>query len=260
VSSQASLYIPLTTPSSLPSYITLDPYSPWHTSALLSTAMETMTLPSRLRARDGKRESLAEIAAALNVNGNQNIAKLGMSIAADAPPNGDSRESRAGRLDALPETRDARLPSHNGRLSAEDDGEGGVEAMDVDFFPPDVPAQGVRGRRTERRVHTFGSVESVRSDHDARDVDDDDDGDALDGRERARRRAAGLPILYKYESPLSSLSPSPSLPLPFSFPPTCTPPTSTTNTPTNPPTERQPPFPTPSSPPSPTSTRAPPPR
>ncbi|KFZ18540.1 hypothetical protein V501_01166 [Pseudogymnoascus sp. VKM F-4519 (FW-2642)] len=201
VSSQASLYIPLTIPSSLPSYTTLDPSSLWQASALLSTALETMTLPSRLHSRAGTRASLADTGAALNVNGTQNIARLQMSIGEDPVANGEGHDA------ATRETGDRRLATHGGRLSEEDE-DGGLAELDMDFFPVDAPAMNGRGRRADRRLHTFGRVESSRSDQE---TGDDNDGDDLDGRDRARRRAAGLPIMHKTSTPLA-------YPLPTSFP------------------------------------------
>lgn len=83
----------------------------------------------------------------------------------------------------------------------EEDEDGGLAELDMDFFPVDVPAMNGRGRRPDRRLHTFGRVESSRSDQE---TGDDNDGDDLDGRDRARRRAAGLPIMHKFVT--SSLS------------------------------------------------------
>ncbi|KFX90559.1 hypothetical protein O988_08135 [Pseudogymnoascus sp. VKM F-3808] len=151
-----------------------------------------MTLPSRLRPRAGARSSLADTGAALNVNGTQNIARLQMSIGEDPQPNGESH-------DAPRETGDSRLATHGGRLSEEDE-DGGLVELDMDFFQADTPVPGVRGPRANRRVHTFGRVESRRSDQE---IGEDDEGDDLDGRDRARRRAAGLPIIHKTYAPLA---------------------------------------------------------
>ncbi|GLI81167.1 mtDNA inheritance, partitioning of the mitochondrial organelle [Penicillium ochrochloron] len=50
ISPQANLYVPLVDiPQKLPSYISVDRHSEWQRSALLSAAVETITLPSRLR-------------------------------------------------------------------------------------------------------------------------------------------------------------------------------------------------------------------
>lgn len=148
-----------------------------------------MTLPSRLHSRAGTRASLADTGAALNVNGTQNIARLQMSIGEDPVPNGESH-------DATRETGDSRLATHGGRLSEEDE-EGGLAELDMDFFPVDALAMNGRGRRADRRLHTFGRVESSRSDQE---TGGNNDGDDLDGRDRARRRAAGLPIMHKFVS------------------------------------------------------------
>lgn len=157
-------------------------------SALFSTALESMTLPSRLRVQNGKRESLDEIAGALNVNGNQNMAKLQMSIVSKPLSNGDHR---SGRLDVRAQSRDSRMPSQNGRAEPViiDDA---VNNLDMDFFPSKETFP-PRGRHPIKKVHVFGQAEAFRGDEDK----DEKDNDDFDGQERARRRAAGLPILHK---------------------------------------------------------------
>src|SRR5271170_7564088 len=118
----------------LPSYVTIDPNSQWHVSGLLCTAMESMSLPSRLKARDGTHETLDRIAGALNVNGNQNIAKLRMSIdeKSVAVLNGHGHD-RPGRLEVRAQSRDTRIPSRERstdapQITAEDD----VATFDMD--------------------------------------------------------------------------------------------------------------------------------
>lgn len=148
-----------------------------------------MTLPSRLRNRDGKRESLDEIAGSLNVNGNQNIAKLQMSIENEPQLNGEDSTGRHG----LPsESKDSRIRSHNGQTEANGMDKKGVSDMDMDFFPPEAPTL-VRGPRIDKKTHIFGQVESFRAENEWRDQEDDD----FDGQERAKRRAAGLPVVHK---------------------------------------------------------------
>ena len=80
LSSHASMYIPVRMPRQLPGYINLHGGVEWCSSALLSLAIETMTLPSRLRPDQVLRGSLGDMAAALNVNGNQRVAELHCSI------------------------------------------------------------------------------------------------------------------------------------------------------------------------------------
>jgi len=195
MSSQASLFIPMTLPSStFPPYLSIDRKSPWHVSALFSTALESMTLPSRLKGLEGRSQSLDEIAGALNVNGNQNIAKLQMTIGSKSQTNGDGRQ---GRLEARAQSRDVRMPSQNGLESDPETRDDDIAALDLDLFPTDEPAP-TRGRPNTKATHIFGQAEAFRGDDDVRDRDDDD----FDGQERARRRAAGLPIIHKTWTPL----------------------------------------------------------
>ncbi|KAG0135294.1 putative protein DML1 [Tuber indicum] len=78
-----SLYIPLGCPQSkLPGYVHLDTALQWHKSALLSVAVETCTLPTRLRDgfSAGRLGKLDDLASLLNVNGGQKIATLSMTV------------------------------------------------------------------------------------------------------------------------------------------------------------------------------------
>ncbi|GAQ10457.1 protein dml1 [Aspergillus lentulus] len=60
ISPQSSLYVPiLDPPTRLPKTISLDAQSEWQTSALISMAMETVTLPTRLRSYTDFETSLA---------------------------------------------------------------------------------------------------------------------------------------------------------------------------------------------------------
>ncbi|KAL2356953.1 tubulin domain-containing protein [Cryomyces antarcticus] len=81
LSTQASVYIPLTNaPKNLSPYLSLDASLPWHTSALQATALETMTLPSRLRPptrqRQSQRSTLDDLAAVFDNAGTRRIAML----------------------------------------------------------------------------------------------------------------------------------------------------------------------------------------
>ena len=81
MSTQASMYIPLSLPrTQLSRHLHLDRSSQWHISALLSAALESATLPTRLR-RDGQQRGFVDdLEAVLNVNGNQRIAQLQCSM------------------------------------------------------------------------------------------------------------------------------------------------------------------------------------
>lgn len=78
-----SLYVPLGCPQSkFPGYINLDPALQWYKSALLSVAVETCTLPTRLRDSfgAGRLGKLDDLASFLNANGGQKIASLSMTV------------------------------------------------------------------------------------------------------------------------------------------------------------------------------------
>ncbi|KAF7593274.1 mtDNA inheritance, partitioning of the mitochondrial organelle [Aspergillus hancockii] len=60
ISPQSSLYTPIIDPPShIPSTVQFDPQSEWHTTALISSAMESVTLPTRLRSFHDFEASLA---------------------------------------------------------------------------------------------------------------------------------------------------------------------------------------------------------
>lgn len=195
ISPQASIFVPMTLPSAkLPDYVVIDSKSQWHVSALLATALESMTLPSRLKLQDGSRETIDQLTSALNINGNQNIAKLRMSIDQEKSVNGNHR------LDPQTQGGDSRAPLQERRVANThaDEYEGEPNTLDMEFFPPETGEQ-VRGQRNAKKPHVFGQAEYNRSDeekntNDANEIDE--------GYERARRRAAGLPIIHKTTTPL----------------------------------------------------------
>jgi hypothetical protein len=177
----------------LPSYIMIDPMSQWHVSALLATALESMTLPSRLKLQNGGRETIDQLTSALNINGNQNIAKLRMSIDQEKALNG---HSNAVLLNSQSQAEDLRAPLQERRAANTytDEHNNEPETFDMEFFPSDTGEQ-LRGRRDIKKPHVFGQAEYHRSDEaeDGRNTNEVDEG-----HERARRRAAGLPIIQKY--------------------------------------------------------------
>jgi len=145
-----------------------------------------MTLPSRLKS---SRETLDQLASALNINGNQNIAKLRMSIDQKATLNG---HDRPGRLEVRAQSRDMRIPSQelSANNSIQDDED--PDIFDIDFFPTEAADQ-VRGSRTVKKIHVFGQAETYRGGEDQQEETNEDE----EGHDRARRRAAGLPIIHK---------------------------------------------------------------
>lgn len=171
-------------------------HSQWHVSALLSTAIETMTLPSRLKIQGSRRETIDQLVNALNINGNQKIAKLRMSIDQKEALNG---HSRPGRLEVGGQSNDVRMPSQDRRAneSHDEEDESGVSTFDMEFFPESHEQNGTR--RTSGKSHVFGQAESHRGPEDTTENEATED----EGIARARRRAAGLPIIQRSVHPLS---------------------------------------------------------
>lgn len=114
-------------PSTLPPYVTMDVSSPWHTSALQATALESVTLPARVRPAAESRTTLADMEVAFNNHGNRKIASLGMSLA------------------------DPSQLEEQTRITDEED-------LDVSLLPssPQGP------QRLGSRAHLFGSAEALR--------------------------------------------------------------------------------------------------
>ena len=189
IAPQASIFVPISLPSTpFPSYVSLDPRSEWHSSALFSTALESMTLPSRLRLQHSGRETLDQLASALNINGNQNIAKLRMTIYQKPLSNGTDGEDG---LQARAESKDERVASQERRGSPLDADEDESTTFDMDFFPTET-GEYVSGRHRNKKTHVFGQAENYRTDVDQNQSSEQNGED--EGYERARRRAEGLTI------------------------------------------------------------------
>ena len=176
VSSQASAFVPVADPPrSLPGYVGMDRSSQWHTSALVTTAVETMTLPSRLRAGNGRRGVLADLEAALNENGNQRIYQLRESV---LDPEANSGKAAAQGRDSNGHART------NGHADVAEDVDTNVEDTDydMDFFAAPLD--------TKRRLRLFGSVEVERE---TAEQQQESEPAQDEGLERRRRRMVGLP-------------------------------------------------------------------
>ncbi|TVY47537.1 Protein DML1 [Lachnellula occidentalis] len=158
IAPQASLFVPMALPSSsLPSYVTLDTHSPWQISGLLSTAMESMSLPSRLKVQSSTRQTFDQLSNAVNVNGNQTIARLRMTIDQELALNGHDNPQVVG---GVGQTGDSRVPVGNGHvndpnLTQEDE----PKTFDMDFFSTETGEQS-RTRRPPK-PHVFGQLSTL---------------------------------------------------------------------------------------------------
>ncbi|KAM0275850.1 hypothetical protein ACHAQH_007360 [Verticillium albo-atrum] len=132
LSEHASLVIPMRIPrAGLPSNIRLAWDSPWQTSALMATAMETAGLPSRAKL-GSSRYTLSHLADRLNQSGKQSIARLQMS--ASAAPN------------VQPDTRNRRIRT---QLTSD-----GNQSLDVDFL--NLAKSKLNPRLGRSQPHVFG--------------------------------------------------------------------------------------------------------
>jgi len=94
---------------------------------------------------------------------------------------------------------DSRVPLGNGHINDSNlNQEEEPKTLDMDFFSTETGEQ-FRTRRP-RKPHVFGQVENSRGTHDQQQtqfIGEDE------GHERARRRAAGLPIIQRTKIPMS---------------------------------------------------------
>ncbi|KAI5209437.1 tubulin nucleotide-binding domain-like protein [Aureobasidium subglaciale] len=152
ISSQASMYIPLTTlPDVLPSYIHLNGSSKWHTSALQLLAIESITLPTRLRSNYQGRSSFADIETLLSNDGNRRVAQLNMSIKDPAE---------------LTDEVDGHATQHDSRMNGFTNGNHShndldTKDLDIDMQPKTANLAGIRGNES-RRTHLFSQLQSLR--------------------------------------------------------------------------------------------------
>jgi hypothetical protein len=138
-------------PAKVPSYIKMDSASPWHISALQCLALETMTMPSRLRESQAGQATLQELEQTINQNGNRRIAKLEMSI---ADP------------ESLAEKTTTKFERANTTESREDDDvERNLARFDIDVFTQDYR---VGSKTNQKKEHVFGRVETVRGEWNTR--------------------------------------------------------------------------------------------
>jgi hypothetical protein len=176
---QSSVYIPMSNnPVKLPSYLSLDSTSSWHISAMQSIAMESMTIPSRLRSSRGTLQDLEET---VNSTGKRRVAKLEMSV---ADPDVLSEKSST-RIDGAKKV---------GSLISPQDSEKNddrITSFDMEFFTKDYRVANTKGHKKE---HIFGRAESSRGDWNV----SEDGGRIRDPHDRYNKG----PALQRFYTPL----------------------------------------------------------
>ncbi|KAF6218074.1 hypothetical protein HO133_006486 [Letharia lupina] len=204
MSTHASMYIPLSIPpTQLPQYVHFDRTSQWHTSALLSAALESITLPTRLRHDTQKRGFLDNLEGALNVHGNHRIAQLRCSML--------DPETAPLVIATTHGTTDDRAPSANNGTLVEEDGLKLAEPrLDMDLSCCNARSTSPFATQHDVSDHVFGVVETTRTKVEAARDEEAEEGEITYARKR--RRFAGLPVIERYHSSLEC-------PILDSFPP-----------------------------------------
>ncbi|KAL2271542.1 hypothetical protein VTJ83DRAFT_913 [Remersonia thermophila] len=199
----ASIVIPLSLPdardlvtsSSSPSRVHLDATSAWHTSALLAAAVESATLPSRLR-DPLRRDTLGNMADLLNTMGKQRVAGLQMGFPSPPPPPAAASSSSSnGAQDAT------RLPPRRRRKLSEEDLTEGVR-LEMRFAPADqldAASARMNGFYGESKPRVFSQLVAARG------YDDDEiyeETEEVDEVGRRVRRSSYEPVTKSYTTPL----------------------------------------------------------
>jgi len=150
-------------------------------------AMESMTLPSRLRPDQSKRGLLGDIESTLNVNGNQRIASLQCSLL-------DHTQSHGRDAASIQGSNDQRVPGSNTRnLMGEDDLQEANANFDMDLSGGETSSSAKTSAYDRAKEHTFARAETIR---DAARQEPEADSDE-NGLARKRRRLAGATIVER---------------------------------------------------------------
>jgi hypothetical protein len=138
-----------------------------------------MTLPSRLRALCEKQVTLTQFGDLLNVNGNQRIASLQLSVL--KPEFGNSQSPDNPRVTVC-DPRQAGGPSKEDAVPADS------VAFDMDLSPKEI---GQSQKGPSPKVHTFAQVEVVRGTPSNR--------IPVDSNHQLPQRLAGLPVVQRLD-------------------------------------------------------------
>jgi hypothetical protein len=136
-----------------------------------------MTLPSRLKASREKQVTLTQLEGLLNVNGNQKIACLQLSVS--KPEFGDSQSPSYPTVTVCD-------PRQTGGSNKEDTTPAGLVTLDMDLSPREI---GRSQKWPSPKVHTFGQVEVVRG--------TPSNMTSVDSAHQLRQRLAGLPVVQR---------------------------------------------------------------
>lgn len=213
VSKLASVYTMLgTRPSNLPRYVDCDFTSEWESSAVMAAAVESATLPTRLRDTVGgtERSTMPEYEQFLSSDEGRNIWELGLSVNGEVESvrvNGNGDGNGAGNGDT-----DTRAPQHDPRLdnaqTAEDlavDQE--PTTSDIVFTPTSShllrsATSSRQAQSTSLLTHTFTQITTSRYSKHPNSLNQPTPQQPLTQETLLRLRYADLPIMKTNQIPL----------------------------------------------------------
>lgn len=205
ITSQASMYVPLSVPANLHKSVSLDKSVLWHTSALISSAIESVTMPTRLRGGHGSRVPvLSDWEEALNDNGRRRVAEVAIEVArsttaAGSMSNGSSVMTNGAQSDS-------RMTANEPVMEDEEAEQDAANApLPINLFKP--TAASLRSAQTYRS-RTFARLDVLRGHSWQAPANSSNLAEEQDLRFLRR----GRPILETYRTP------DPLLPLVPTFP------------------------------------------
>ena len=144
-----SLYMPVSNISSTqpPPYLSIDPTSQWHTSALQTAALETITLPTRLHPDDSSHSLMADIEAIFTAE-NSNRTILDLSLSAQQP------------TASTPPALSNGLPNGTSTTPMDLDEPDEPPPLDISLAPAGPAQPGPR--RAHRQPHVFSRADVLR--------------------------------------------------------------------------------------------------
>jgi hypothetical protein len=107
----------------------LDLVNNWTSSALMAMAIETVTLPSRLRELGGRQASLSLLVDMLNTDGRQNIFELAAGVPWSAQENGSAGEGMSGSPNGAADP----SVSHSSQTNRESNSAPGTPELDIQY-------------------------------------------------------------------------------------------------------------------------------
>lgn len=216
LSTVASGYIRVSTaPSALPDYVQLEPNSDWSTGALLSSVIESMTLPTRLRPGTGGgpgiRQANMAIYEDLLSNDGRNVWDLQARVKSeqqDQTTGGThANENGTRHIEAV---HDSRIDSGRWRdtnsIGTDTNPDSGRSSFDINFKPfiptPQNAPLSLRSSASSKEEHVFTQLESHRCSPTLAALMQQRDESAILHNERLQQLYSDETVVRSYTTPL----------------------------------------------------------